>query len=154
MRMTPRMTTHLHQFNSFNCSYYEPPDFQRYINTDVLRDQISLFHLNCHGLSANWDSFHEPICNLSCPTFSFDVIGISGIYQCKNVIRLRLTEYHDIISQHREDGPRDGVGLFIKDNLIYKIRDDISVFIPHTFESVFIEKTNTHGTNVVICVIY
>ena len=41
------------QINSSHCSYYEPADFQRYIHTDVLRDQISLFHLNCRGLSAN-----------------------------------------------------------------------------------------------------
>ena len=51
------------QFNSFNCSYYEPPDFQCYINTDLLRDHIFLLHLNCRSLSANWDSFHELICN-------------------------------------------------------------------------------------------
>jgi len=96
------------QFNSFN--------------TDVLGDHISLFHLNCH---------------LSYPTFSFDAIGISEIYQCNNDARLRLTGCHNNISQHREDGPRGGVGLFIKDNLMYTNRDDISVFIPHTFESVF-----------------
>jgi len=78
---------------------------------------------------------------LSCPTFSFDATGISEIYLCKSDARLWLTGYHNIISQHREDGPRGGVGLFIKNILIYKNRDDISVFIPHTFESVFIEIT-------------
>ena len=31
------------QFNSSNCSYCEPPDFQRYIHTGILRDQISVF---------------------------------------------------------------------------------------------------------------
>jgi len=142
------------QFNSSHCSYYGPADFQRYIHTDVLRDQIYLFHLNCRGLSANWDSFHDLICNLSCLSFSFDVIGISEIYQCKNYARLRLTGYHNIISRHREEGPRGGVGLFIKNNLIYKLRDDISVFIPHIFESVFIKITNTHGNNLIIGVIY
>jgi len=135
-------------------SYYKPADFQRYIHTDVLRDQISLFHLNCRGLSANWDSFHDLICNLRCFSFSFNVIGISEIYQCKNDARLRLTGYHNIISRHREDGPRGGVGLFIKDNLIYKLRDDISVFIPHIFNQFFIEITNAHGKNLIIGVIY
>ena len=142
------------QFNTSNCSYYEPPSFQRHIHTDVMRDQVSLFHLNCRGLSANWDSFYELICNLSCPTFSFDVIGISEIYRCKNDARLRLTGYHNIISRCREDGPRGGVCLFIKENLIYKLRDDIGVFIPHILESVFIEITNTHGKNLIIGVIY
>ncbi len=52
------------QYNVTNCSYYEPLDFQRYSQTDGVKDQISLFHLNCRGLSANWNSFHELIYNL------------------------------------------------------------------------------------------
>ena len=36
-------------------------------------------------------------------------------------------------------GAEAGVGLFIKNEINYRIRDDLSVFIPHVFESLFIE---------------
>ena len=57
-------------------------------------------------------------------------------------MRLSLPGYHELISRCRDDGPRGGVGLFIRDNINYKIREDISSFVPHTFESLFIEITN------------
>ena len=31
------------------------------------------------------------------------------------------------------------VGLFIKESINYKIRDDLSDFLPHVFESLFVE---------------
>ena len=87
-------------------------------------------------------------------SFSFDLIGISEIYRCCNDSRLSLPGYHDLISRCREDGPRGGVGLFVKDKLNYTIRDDISVFIPHVFESVFIEIINKTERNLIVGVIY
>ena len=34
---------------------------------------------------------------------------------------------------------RGGIGMFIKENLQYNIRDDLSIFIPNIFESIFAE---------------
>ena len=65
-----------------------------------------------------------------------------------------LTGYYNIISRHRYDRPRGGEDLFIKDNLIYKLRENISLFIPHICDSLFIEIRNTHGTNLIRGVIY
>ncbi len=41
-----------------------------------------------------------------------------------------LAGYHEVISRCGEDDPRSGVGLFVKDTLQYKKREDISVFVP------------------------
>ena len=32
-----------------------------------------------------------------------------------------------------------GVGIYVKNGIDYKIREDLSLFIPHIFESIFIE---------------
>ena len=72
-------------------------------------------------------------------SFSFDILGISKIFKCQDDERLSLPGYHKLITQCRDDGLRGGVGLFIKDNINYKVREDISVFTPHIFESLFIE---------------
>jgi len=52
-------------------------------------------------------------------------------------MRLKLAGYHNLLSSCRDDSPRGGVGIFVKDNINYKIRDDISVFIPHVFLNLF-----------------
>ena len=46
-------------------------------------------------------------------------------------IESAIEGYHNIILKCRDDGPRGGVGMFIKSTLNYKIREDISVFVPH-----------------------
>jgi len=134
------------------CTYYEPNEFQT--QACNMKEPLSFFHLNCRGLSANWESFRNLICSLHGDSFSFDLIGISEIYKCSEDSRLSLPGYHKLISRCREDGPRGGVGVFIKEKLNYIIREDISVFIPHIFESIFIEIVNKSERNIIVGVIY
>ena len=55
----------------------------------------------------------------------------------------------------RDDDMHGGVGLFIKDGIDYKIRNDLSVFIPHVYESLFIEfPSSSSKTNNIVGVIY
>ena len=67
-----------------------------------------------------------------------------------------LPGYHKLISRLQDDGPRGGVGIFTKKTLNYIIREDIliSVFIPHVFESAFIEIQSPKNINTVLGVIY
>ena len=102
-----------------------------------MKETLSFFHLNCRGLSANWESFRDLICNLHGNSFSFDLIGISEIHKCSHDSRLSLPGYHNLISCCRKDDPRGGVGIFMKETLNYIIREDITVFIPHIFDSVY-----------------
>ena len=44
--------------------------------------------------------------------------------------------------------------MFIKDSIKYKIRDDLSVFIPHVFESLFVEVDRQHAKSTIIGTIY
>ncbi len=66
------------QYGQHNCDYYEPCEFRSMIDNNSLHDNvISYFHLNCRGLSSNWDSFKSLLCELHGDKFNFDVIGIS-----------------------------------------------------------------------------
>ena len=143
------------QYGQHNCDYYEPEEFRSMIDTNSLHDNTaSYFHLNCRGLSSNWDSFKSLLCNLHGETFNFDLIGISEIFRTSDDMRLNLPGYHNLISRCRDDGPRGGVGLFIRENINYKIRDDISVFLPHIFESLFVEISYTGSKNIIVGVVY
>ena len=82
------------------------------------------------------------VCYVTCMERNslLDVIGVTEVYRCDFDTRLTLPGYHELITRVREDGSRGGVGLFIKNEINYKIRDDLSVFIPHVFESLLIEQ--------------
>ena len=60
--------------------------------------------------------------------------------------------YHNLINCTRNDDNRGGVGLFACENITFNVRDDLSVFIPHIFESLFIEigtSENNHDKNII-----
>ncbi len=141
---------------SGECEYLEPDEFNTKSNKYL--NSTSYFHLNCRSLSSNWDSFKSLLCELQCNNFSFDYIGISEIFSCDRDSRLILPGYHDLLSRTRSDDRHGGVGLFIKDTINYKVREDLSVFIPHVFESLFIEiiseSTNTKQSCKIVGVIY
>jgi len=141
------------------CEYYEPMEFTKGFSESSIDDgnhSRSYFHLNCRGLSANWEQFRDLLCDLHSDSFSFDFIGISEVYRCDRDMRISLPGYHNIITRVRDinDDCRGGVGLFTKDNIDFKVRDDLSVFIPHVFESLFIEIKPLSGKPYVVGVIY
>ena len=84
-------------------------------------------HLNCRRLYSNWEKFQDLLCDMHSDIFSFDYIGTSEVI---------LTN-----AFHTNDGHRGGVAPFIKDTSSYKIRNDLSVFIAHVYESLFVEVT-------------
>ena len=139
-------------YRSTSCEYYEPDQFN--MKFQKSHGSLSYFHLNCRGLSSNWNEFFELMCDLHKNTFSFDFIGISEVYKCDKDTRIFLPGYQNLLTRCRDDGPRGGVGLFIKDGIRYKIRNDLSLFIPHVFESLFIEIISPSAKNTVLGTIY
>jgi len=140
----------------YDCNYYEPCDALIKLSSFKPDDISSYFHINCRSLSANWGRFCELLSEVSNDSFNFDFIGISEIFNCDRDDRLSLSGYHPLISQTRKDDGRGGVGIFIKDHIHYSIRHDLSVFIPHVYESLFIEiiSNKSKEANKILGVIY
>ena len=65
------------------CDYFEPEQFRAEME-DIKTKDISYFHLNGRGLSSNWETFKDLICDLHGERFSFNYIGVSEIYKCDN----------------------------------------------------------------------
>jgi len=55
---------------SSSCNYYDPDQFSDM--TKNVNNACSYFHLNCRGLSADWESFQELLCELQPDNFCFD----------------------------------------------------------------------------------
>ena len=98
-------------YGSHTCNYFEPDEFRTMINQDI-RNSSSFFHLNCRGLSANWESFKCLVCDLQSETFMFDFIAIGEIFKHSGDMRLKLPGYHNLLSSCRDDSPRGGVGIY------------------------------------------
>ena len=62
------------------CLYIEPEEFHSIKN---VTHGSSYFHLNCRGLSSNWEKFRNLIDDINDDTFTFDFIGISEIFYCE-----------------------------------------------------------------------
>ena len=122
----------------FECKYYQPDAYRNLVK--ILHRPTSFFHLNCQGISAKWEKFSLLLTELYHDlTFSFDFIGISEVFSHNCDGRIHLEGFHPIISNLREHSTRGGVALFINSKFNYVVRKDLSIFLPHIFESLFIE---------------
>ena len=119
------------------------------------KDKLFLFCINCQSLNSHWDHFNSLLESITDETFAFDVIGITEIFQIHSNINYDVTGYHPLHYSTRTgvSSGRGGVGMYIKDHVNVEQRPDISVFIPHVFQSLFIEISGKHQT-IIIGTIY
>ena len=87
-------------------------------------------------------------------TYMFDVIGITELYgmapgEC------HIDGYHPLEYRARNDSnqSKGGIGMYIKNSIEYSYRKDLSTFIPHVFESIFVELT-IGKKNIIIGTVY
>ena len=84
------------------CEYHEPTELMQYLSVtpsfNKYKKSKSYFHLNCRGLSSNWDKFYDLVCDMHTDNFSFDYIGISEVFRCDRDQRIGLPGYHDIVT--------------------------------------------------------
>ena len=142
-------------FESLNneCKYYLPDEMKEF---EVVHDKsTSYFHLNRQGLLSHWDNFLNLLNNIH-SSFTFDFIGISELFEIFEEKQVRLPGYHPLKFRTRDDNDdnKRGVGLYIKDNIQFEVRKDLSVFIPHVIETIFIEVEIPNKKNNIIGVIY
>ena len=120
----------LHMPSDINFNYYDSHEFHS--NQDIVDsfqsyDSFSAIHCNVRSLSANHDSLVNMLSELY---FPFSLIGLSETKQQINkdpISNLQIPSYH-FVSQpsHSNAGV---VGFFIKDNLKYIKRGDLSIYI-------------------------
>ena len=138
------------------CKYFSIDELKEHFGRDgyTLNKSYSVLALNCRSLTAHWDEFKHLISETSNNDFQFDIIGLSEIFKIQN--NFDLCGYHNFIYKNRPDNDdnRGGVGLFIKNNYNYIIREDLSVFIPHVIETLFVEITNLNEKPCIFGIIY
>ena len=100
-----------------------------------------MFCINCRSINSNWDALNELIYNMSSEHFHFDIIALTEVFKLRDGFNYDINGYHEILSNTRDtlDDGHGGVGIYVNKNMPYLTRDDLSVFILHVLESLFIE---------------
>lgn len=122
---------------------------------DKAYNDLKVFGLNCQGLCSHWDAFKDLMYTMESERNPLHVVALTEVFDT-SADWLQLTGYHPIISAlrpGREKG-RGGVGMFVNLDYKYTIRKDLSIFIPHVIESLFIELSLSHNKSIILGVVY
>ena len=118
--------------------YYLPSDFKQ-IKMDV-KNNLNFLHLNISSLPYH---FPELRTLLATSEIEFDIIGIteSRLKSNKNhLTNITLPNYN--MEHCPTDGVNGGALLYIKEDIIYKKRNDLKILKRKVLESIFIEIMN------------
>ena len=124
-----------------DCNYYSPEQFN---DLDTSK-AVSAFCINCQSITSHWDALHDLLCTMNSDTNKLDFIGLTEIFYIHDNVNYSIDGYHPILYKTRPANMRGrgGVALYIKENLQYTVRQDLSVFTPNVYESLFVEIGNT-----------
>lgn len=130
---------------------------QNYLIADEFNDKyhkktetFSLIHYNIRSLSKNFDKMSN---HLDLLQHEFSIIGISETWLKNNDSDFYNLNKYTLITCNRESRQGGGVALYIKDDLTYKIRDDLGLNEDNICQSLFTE-VNIDNRKVIIGVIY
>ena len=120
-----------------NCKsdYYLESTFKIRSQNCVDNTYLSLIHLNIRSFQKNYSNFENYISALD---FEFSIIGFSETWLIdSNKSFCSIVGYnHEYL--YRQDKIGGGVSLFIKDNVKYFVRSDLSILNKH-IEVIFVE---------------
>ena len=118
-----------------DCKYYAPEQMSQLITAKC----FASFCINCQSITAHWDGLHDLLCSMSADHKKLDTIGLTEVFKIHDNINYDIEGYHPIIYKTRPESGRGGVAMYINENLHFTIRKDLSVFIPHVIETIFVE---------------
>ena len=120
------------------------------INSRVapLSDKInfSIIHLNARSLLKNLDQLNLILGSLKKP---FSEIGISETWLTDCTAELVNITGYNFVSNHRKSKTGGGVGIYLQNDLQYKLLNECKLSDPETIESFFVEITVPHGKNII-----
>ena len=137
--------------NVINSNYYDIDQLQT-LKEFTDKSYLSLFHLNTCSLSKNIDDFEYLIQSTKT---DFDIIAVSESRITKNKpspINVSIPNYsYKFCPTEAKAG---GTLIYIRNHLLYKMRNDLKIYKSFEVESTFIEICNPKKMNIIIGCIY
>ena len=127
------------------CNYYTSSQLDLFCEQDC----VTVMHVNCRSLNANFDNLLALILNLKRkPT----VIAVSETWTKIDTESLFVLPGYTFTCKSRVTKNGGGVGLFIDNALEYNVRPDLCSTA--NFECLFVEINQTESVNIIIGSIY
>ena len=114
-------------FSGYSCRYYLEDQFNEKLNSLHIDNgqNLSMCHINIRSMKANLSCFENYLQSL---LIEFAVLGITETWLNDSNYDLYHIENYDFVKNHRTTKSGGGVGMFIHDQIRYKIREDMKIF--------------------------
>ncbi len=125
---------------SINSEYFEIDELKLMTgNTNFHSCEISCFHMNIRSLPNKINKLEILLNDLNNDNIHIDFLLLCETFLNNTNHDMYNLDGYKFVGKHRQIVKCGGVGIFIKNSISFKIRNDLSIFIEHEFESIFIE---------------
>ena len=133
------------------CGYYIENQFKKILSEKhkTMKTKFSAMHLNIRSINRNFSQLTNLLLSLE---HQFHAIGISETW-LKDSNHLFDIENYDFIHSNRKHRLGGGVGLYLANNLDYKIRSNLTFDNSKSTDSLFVEVTIPKEKNIIIGVV-
>ena len=131
-----------------SCNYYEIEEFLHRFSHEPRK--FSTLSFNIRSLPGNWIDFRDLVIDVNKNNFKLSVVALQEVWNVPPGASFDLPGYKPFFFKIRDpsglsSNAGGGVGLWVDEDLEYEELKDLSVYIPHLFESQFI-KVKTGGS--------
>jgi hypothetical protein len=129
--------------------FYDIPTFTQKISSSK---HPVLASLNCQSLQSKHSDIQNFLTESSSTSNHISILALQETWRINHPSSLNIKNY-TLIHKDRSPGQGGGVGFYVRTGLNYNIVDDLSTFIPKTFEALTIE-TVIHGRKMCFSSVY
>ena len=108
-------------------------------------------HLNARSLFGNFDKVNLLLNNIHKP---FSVIGVWETWLDDTTSELVNITGYSFVSNHRKSKSGGGVGIYLQNDLDYKLHPECNFSDLEVIETLFLEITVPHGKNIIVRLVY
>ena len=130
-------------------SHYYDIEAIRNIKSVCQNSKFRCMHINIRSLPDKFDKFKLLLTNLENESIQFDFILLCETFLNEINHNMYNIRGYNFISQHHKHAKQGGVGIYIRNNLNFIVRDDLSLFIEQSFESLFVEVSSMKGSVII-----
>ncbi len=126
--------------------YYEIEQISTTLLSSVKHHKYCTMHFNIHSLPSKFSELKEIINRFRDIHIYMHCIMLCETFLTENNCAFYNIPGYNLVCRNRQTGSRGGVAMYIRDDLNYMNRDDISINIDGEFESIFVEVNSNNAS--------
>ena len=137
----------LNNLNS-GCKYHDIDSISSLSKTHN-ESKYTAMHINIQSLASKYDQLKTFVHTLNNYDIKLDFILLCETFLTEMNDKLYMLPGYDFVCNNRSGGKGGGVAIFIRDDIHFKVREDLTLNYGTEFESIFIETTNSSDNAIV-----